>query len=88
MTVAKPSALPKIPPAPRAPREPMSRMESVYFGLLVHWYKHRKAAPSLDELAALCRPRKSRTSVRSALLSLESKGYVLRNEEGQFEVTR
>ena len=65
----------------------MSKMESVYYRVLLHWYSYRKYSPSASDLAALCKPRKSVTAVRSALLSLETKGYVCRNEDGQFEVS-
>lgn len=64
----------------------MSKMEQVYYNLLCHWYKHRREPPRMTELANLCRPRKSTTAIRSALISLESKKYVLRNDEGRFEV--
>lgn len=62
----------------------MTKMETMYFIVLAHWYKHRAYAPTLHELGNLCRPRKSPTTVRTALLSLESKGYVLRDKLGHF----
>lgn len=86
--MTKPATLPKIPNPPRPAREPMTKMEQVYFAVLLHWYKHRDSPPSCDALAALCRPVKSNTAVRSALLSLESKGYVRRNSNGRFEVIK
>lgn len=78
--------LPKIPPPPRPARETLSRREQYYMLVLMRWYEYRKEAPTCDQLAALCRPPRSNTAVRSALLSAESKGYVLRNKDGRFEV--
>jgi hypothetical protein len=63
-------------------------MEQIYLGVLAHWYRHRPGVPpSCDELAALCRPAKSHTAVRSALLAAEGKGYCRRNSDGKFELT-
>lgn len=77
---------PRIPPVPKPARKPLTKMETVYIGVLRHWYKHAKRAPTIFELAALCRPRRSHTAVRNALLSAEDKGYVRRNDYGRFEV--
>lgn len=67
----------------------MTKQEQYYFAVLVHWYKHRPdQPPSIPDLCGLCRPRKSATAVRSALLSLESKGYCARNKDGYFEVVK
>lgn len=82
----KPVPLPKIPPAPRAQRQTMTKMEQFYMKVLMHWYRHTERAPSCEELRGICRPVKSPTAVRSALLALESKGYVQRNAEGRFEL--
>lgn len=86
--MTKSDSLPRIPDPPRPRREPMSKMEQYYYALLVHWYRHRKEPPTCDALAGLCRPVKSQTAVRTALLSLESKGYVRRNSNGRFEVIK
>lgn len=86
--MTKPITQPKIPAPPRAAREAMTRMEQYYFSVLIHWYRYRKEPPSCEKLAALCRPVKSHTAVRTALLSLEAKGYVARNATGRFEVVK
>ncbi len=76
-----------VPPAPRVQRRPLSSMEQIYIGVLRHWYKHRPGTPPrLSELADLCRPKRSPTAVRMALLSAEKKGYVRRNNDGRFEI--
>lgn len=77
-----------IPPVPKPQREPMTKAETMYFAVLCHWYKHRDYAPTLNELGNLCRPRKSATAVRTRMLSLESKGYVARDDGGRFVVVR
>lgn len=84
--MADKAQLKPIPPAPRPPRQPMSQMEQVYLALLVHWYRHRDRAPRLTELAALTKPNKTPSTIRAALLQLEAKGYVRRNDDGRFEV--
>lgn len=78
-------------------------MEAYYYAVLVHWYKHRANAPTLVDIGDVCRkdrspktptgmrkpPRwPSHTAVYSAFLSLETKGYVLRNSDGRFEVCK
>lgn len=75
-------------------RPPMSVMEQHYISVLRDCID--RPAPSLSEFAERCRRRlrmfskrpgwPSRTAVRSALLSLESKRYVRRNNDGRFEV--
>lgn len=77
---------PKIPPVPKPAREPMTVAEAYYFGILRHWYKYRRSAPSIPQLMPLTKPVMSMTAIRSALLALEAKGYVERNEHGRFEV--
>lgn len=77
---------PAIPQVPKPPREPMTKMEAMYFSVLVHWYKHRAYAPTLHDLGNLCRPRRSPTAVRTCLLACESKGYVTRDDGGHFVV--
>lgn len=77
-------------------------MEALYFAALVHWYKHRGEAPTIDDLCDLLRrsgrpgayyselvTRKwpSPGAVRRGLLSLTRKGFVRRNN-GKFEVIR
>ncbi len=64
----------------------MTRMESTYLALLVHWYTHRTEAPRLIDLSRLTRPNKTPSTIRAALLQLESKGYVRRNDDGRFEI--
>lgn len=91
----------KIPPVAAASRPLLSTMEQVQLKVLVHWWKHHSEAPRLEDLAEICRrdrrlllptgKRKPRgwpsvTAVRSALLSLEGKGYTRRNDAGRFEV--
>lgn len=77
----------KIPAVPRPEREPLSVKEQVYVSLLRHWYKHRpRTPPTMMDLVGLCRPRRSLTAIRAALLSAESKGHVKRNNAGRFEV--
>jgi hypothetical protein len=76
-------------------------MEQVYLQVLRHWYAHRPEPPRAQDIAEICRRDKSPllptgkkkprgwpsvTAVRSALLSLESKGYTRRNDAGRFEV--
>lgn len=78
----------KIPPVPAPTREPMTYAEAYYFSVLQHWYRHRTYPPSIPELQPLTKPTMSMTAIRSALLSLESKGYVLRNDDGRFEVCK
>lgn len=90
-----------VPPVAAVRRPQLSRMEQVYLQVLQHWYRHRTKSPTCEELAQICRrdrnpllptgkkkPRgwPSVTAVRSALLSLEDKGYTRRNDEGRFEV--
>lgn len=92
-----------LPPVAAVRRPQLSRMEQVYLAVLVHWYKHRAQAPRVEDLAEICRRERnpllptgkkkprgwpSVTAVRSALLSLEDKGYTRRNDEGRFEVIR
>lgn len=84
--MTKPASASKIPSPPRPKREPLTKKEQTYLAVLVHWYKHRDYAPSCDELADLCRPVRSYTAVRSALLGAERKGYCRRNSAGRFEV--
>lgn len=86
--MTKPASLPRIPDPPRPRRQAMTKMEQYYFALIVHWYKHRKEPPSTADLAGICRPIKSATAVRTAMLSLERKGYLERNEYGRFEVVK
>ncbi len=87
----KPS--PKIPPPPRPAREPMTYAEAYYYRVLLYWYSFPVArrgaeSPPIPALAALTRPVRSMTAVRSALLALEAKGYVERNALGRFEVCK
>lgn len=86
--MTNPVKQPKIPTPPRAAREAMTKMEQYYFSVLLHWYRYRKEAPTCDQLAALCRPVKSHSAVRTPMLSLEAKGYVRRNDRGRFEVVK
>lgn len=78
---------PKIPPVPRPTREPMTIIEEYYYRVLIHWYGHRRAAPSLGALQKIVKPFRSKTAIRAGLLSLEKKHYVNRNKDGHFEVT-
>lgn len=85
--MTKPAPLPRMPSPPRPQKQALTKMEQYYLAVLMHWYRYRPGIPpSCDKLGEVCRPRKSHTAVRSALLSLESKGYVLRNADGKFEV--
>lgn len=101
--MTKPAVLPTLPPPPRVARPRMTTMEQYYYAVLVHWYRHRDFSPTLEEIGDVCRLDKSRvtpvgsrkppgwpshTAVRSALLSLETKGYVARNPDGRFEVCK
>lgn len=79
---------PQIPPVPRLPREAMTPVEDYYYRVLLHWYRYRRAAPSLDALQKIVKPHRSRTAIRSGLLSLERKRYVKRNTSGHFEVIK
>lgn len=64
----------------------MTSKEQTYVAVLAHWYKHRKDPPSLPQLAALIRPPKSITAIRVALINAENKGYVKRDQYGQFRL--
>ena len=90
-----------LPPVAAVSRPPLSRMDQVYLLVLRHWYAHRTEAPTILDIVGVCKrnrgsffqpgqrkPRRwpSATAVRSGLLSLESKGYTKRNEQGRFEV--
>lgn len=79
---------PQLPPVPRPPREPMSIVEEYYYRVLLHWYAHRRAAPSLAALQKIVKPHRSRTAIRAGLLGLEQKRYVKRNTSGHFEVIK
>lgn len=61
-------------------------METAYLRILNYWYRHHSEAPTLGNIAALCKPSRSHTAIRTALLALEGKGYVKRNDDGRFEV--
>ncbi len=61
-------------------------MESHYLTALSIWTAHMGRPPMIHELAAYCN--KTRSPVYGALVSLEHKGYVLRNDARQFEVVR
>lgn len=76
----------KIPNVPRPDRDPLSKMEQVYLGVLRHWWKHRSRAPTIKELVKICKPVRSTTAIRAALLSAEAKGYTRRDDHGRFEV--
>lgn len=85
--MTKPDA--SVPAAARPQRQAMTVKEQYYYSVLLHWYRHRPGEPpSMPELAAICRPIRSGTAVRTALLALESKGYVRRNRHGKFEVCK
>jgi hypothetical protein len=80
----------------------MSAMEQYYYAVLLHWYRYiPDRAPTCLQIAAVCNRDggertpigqsrtqgwPSHTAVRSAFLSLESKGYLKRNNDGRFEV--
>jgi len=53
-------------------------MEAWYLESLRRWIVAKKEPPTVRELALLCK--RSLTATRSALLSLEYKGYVERGE--------
>ena len=42
-------------------------------------FRFRDRAPTMPELAKVCRPRRSLTALRNALLQAEIKGWVRRN---------
>lgn len=79
--------------------EPASRMEQIYLAALQRW--NGQTPPTMTAFAENCRlwpPLHTPTAklkrrgwpsvsaVRSALLSLEAKGYVRRNKQGRFQV--
>ncbi|HEX6052763.1 MAG TPA: hypothetical protein VFZ21_26035 [Gemmatimonadaceae bacterium] len=92
-----------VRPVP-ASRPALSSMETYYFRVLCHWYRFKRAAPSLGDLTDLCRRSgrppdagwdgittddwPSKNALRRGLLALECKGYAKRNTEGKFEVIR
>lgn len=93
-----------IPPVDAAPRPALTEMETYYLRVLAHWYRFKRAAPSLADLVDLCKrsgpppgargPQTrgkawpSRRPIYKALRACENKGYVRRNDEGKFEVIR
>lgn len=99
--MTKPS---EIRPVGRSPRPAPSQMEDYYLRVLRHWYRFKRSAPSLSDLADLCRRSgrpgnaghqelvsddwPSKRAVRRGLLALEEKGYARRNGKGRFEVIR
>ncbi len=84
--MTKPNSNPDIPEVPRASRDPMTKREQIYVAVLAHWFRFRDRAPTMPELAKVCRPRRSLTAIRNALLQAEIKGWVRRNSQGRFEV--
>lgn len=76
-----------VPPAPRIPT-PLTKCEQIYLALLQHWYRHRSDPPSCRDIGEMCSPIRSSGAVRFALISAEGKGYVFRDRNGQFRITR
>jgi DNA-binding IclR family transcriptional regulator len=62
----------------------MTPKEQYYLQALKIWTRHYRRPPALHELAAYVG--RTRTPVHDALVSLEHKGYVERNEDRRFEV--
>jgi hypothetical protein len=93
-----------IPPVGSTARPALTAMETYYLRVLAHWYRFKRAAPSLADLVDLCRrsgpppgargPQTrgrgwpTRRPIYVALCACENKGYVRRNNEGKFEVIR
>lgn len=81
----------KIPPLPPPPRPPMTPAETLYYRYLVHWYRFRKRAPSMQDMCDMLAKAghvRTKTPIYAALCVLENKGYVRRNLDGQFEVAK
>jgi hypothetical protein len=69
---------PKLKRPPEPAREAPTRMEGWYLECLRRWIQATGSAPTLHELAHLCK--RSRSAVYSALISLEYKGHVVRGD--------
>jgi hypothetical protein len=79
-------------------------MEAYYLRVLMHWYRYKRSAPTLEDLMDLCRRSGGATddrsqslrgkgwptknAVRRGLLACETKGYARRNQQGMFEVLK
>lgn len=77
---SRPGPAPK-PPAPR--NRPITPMEAWYLQCLELLAAYLKRPPSITELANYCD--RSITPCYTALVSLQTKGYVIKNRDKRFE---